>query len=303
MSEPFKALAASKRFQRFIIGVILFAGVLVGLETYPDLVARHGDVLHRLDQVILTIFVAEIVIKILAEGNKPWRYFADGWNVFDFIIVAVCFLPLDAQYVTVLRLARLLRVLKLVRSLPRLQILVGALLRSLPSMGYVALLLFVMFYVYAVAATFLFGANDPIHFGDLQTSFLTLFRVVTLEGWTEILYIQMKGCAGYGYGGQEALCVASNAQPIVAAAFFVSFILLGTMVMLNLFIGVIMNGMSEAQSESADINHTQATAVTPTLATELDTLSRQLREVQGQLDRVARRASAEPSGSGSSRAT
>ncbi|MBA3459964.1 MAG: ion transporter [Deltaproteobacteria bacterium] len=296
MSEPFKALVASRRFQRFIIGVILFAGVLVGLETYPDLVARHGNVLHRLDQVILTIFVAEIVVKILAEGKKPWRYFADGWNVFDFIIVAVCFLPLDAQYVTVLRLARLLRVLKLVRSLPRLQVLVGALLRSLPSMGYVALLLFVMFYVYAVAATFLFGANDPIHFGNLQTSLLTLFRVVTLEGWTEILYIQMKGCAGYGYGGQEALCIASSAQPIVAAAFFVSFILLGTMVMLNLFIGVIMNGMSEAQSESADSKHTQATPVIPTLAAELDTLSRQLREVQGQLDRVARRATAETSG-------
>jgi len=248
MSGHLRAVADSGVFQRLILGTILFAGVLVGLETYPEVVARHGGVLHALDQLVLAIFVIEIVIKMGAEGSRPWRYFADGWNVFDFVIVAVCFLPLDAHYVTVLRLARLLRVLKLVRSLPRLQLLVGALLRSLPSMGYVALLLFLLFYVYAVAATFLFGPSDPLHFGTLELSLLSLFQIVTLEGWVDLMEVQM------------------DAQPVVAVGFFISFILLGTMVMLNLFIGVIMSGMAEAAADRDTDERDARGGGAPTLA-------------------------------------
>jgi voltage-gated sodium channel len=162
-------------------------------------------------------------------------------------------------------------------------------------MGYVALLLFVLFYVYAVAGTFLFGANDPVHFGSLQLSFLSLFQIVTLEGWTEILHIQMEGCAGYGYDGKEALCVASSSQPIVACVYFISFILLGTMVMLNLFIGVIMNGMTEAQTERDDAERElERHGGPPTLADELHLLTTQLQEMQGQVARVARRAAQLP---------
>ncbi len=237
------------RFGQFVTAVILLAAVVVGAETYPSVVAEHGSVLHVLDRVILAIFVAEIAVKMVALGSKPWRFFADPWNVFDFLVVAACFMPLDATYVTVLRLARLLRVLRLVRAVPRLQVLVGALLRSIPSMGYVGLLLGLLFYAYGVAATFLFSGNDPIHFGSLQMSMLSLFRAVTLEDWTDLMYIQMKGCAGYGYDGMMELCTQSVARPVTGALFFVSFVLLGTMIILNLFIGVIMNGMNEAQAE------------------------------------------------------
>lgn len=281
MSGHLRAVADSGVFQRIILGTILFAGVLVGLETYPEVVARHGGVLHALDQLVLAIFVVEIVIKMGAEGSRPWRYFADGWNVFDFVIVAVCFLPLDAHYVTVLRLARLLRVLKLVRSLPRLQLLVGALLRSLPSMGYVALLLFVLFYVYAVAATFLFGPADPIHFGTLELSLLSLFQIVTLEGWVELMELQM------------------DAHPVIAVAFFISFILLGTMVMLNLFIGVIMSGMAEAAADRDADERDARRGGAPTLADELAVLTTQLQAMQRQVEQVRRRgakqAEVEPS--------
>lgn len=290
MKKHFEAVATSTAFQRIIITTILFAGALVGIETYSQVVADYGFVVHTLDKIVLGIFVVEIVIKMGAEGSRPWRYFHDGWNVFDFTIVAVCFLPLDAQYVTVLRLARLLRVLKLLHTLPRLQLLVGALMRSLPSMGYVALLLFLLFYVYAVAATFLFGANDPLHFGTLQRSFLSLFQIVTLEGWTDLLDIQMQGCANTGYDTQMALCVASTPQPIVATVFFVSFILLGTMVMLNLFIGVITTSMSEAQTErDAEERTRQRGDGPPLLADELHLLTAQLEQVQLQLARVRER--------------
>jgi voltage-gated sodium channel len=291
MQQRFQAVVDSSAFQRFIMATILFAGVLVGIETYPGAVAEHGTLLHALDRLILAIFVIEIVVKMAAHGSRPWRYFRDGWNVFDFLIVAACFLPVDAHYVTVLRLARLLRVLKLVRALPRLQILVGAILRSIPSMGFVALLLFLVFYIYAVAGTFLFGANDPIHFGTLPTSMLSLFRAVTLEDWTDLMYIQMEGCAAYGYGGNEGLCTASSANPILGAVYFVSFILIGTMIMLNLFIGVIMNGMSQAQAErEADERDRQRQGGEPTLADELHTLNLQLQAMQQQIEQVGRRA-------------
>ena len=145
-------------FQHFITGVILFAAILVGVETDKAMVAAHGDLLHALDRIVLAIFGAEIVLKMVALSPRPWRYFHDAWNVFDFAIVVACLLPLGSQSATVLRLLRLLRVLRLVHALPRLQVLVGTLLKSLPSMGYVGLFLVMHFYVYGVAAVFLFGA-------------------------------------------------------------------------------------------------------------------------------------------------
>ena len=249
MTGFFKDIAESKGFSNFIVGVILLAGVLVGLETYPQVSSQFQTPLHILDQIILWIFVAEVVVKMGAEGNKPWLYFKDPWNIFDFSIVAVCFMPVDAQFVAVLRLARILRVLKLVTAVPKLQLLVGALLKSIPSMFYVSILLGILFYVYACVGVTLFGGNDPVHFGSLQISALSLFRAVTLEDWTDLMYIAMYGCDQYGYGGMEQLCTAPKASPLGGAVFFVSFVLLGTMIVLNLFIGVIMNGMDEAQAE------------------------------------------------------
>ncbi len=257
MVEALKNVRDAKWFQNFITFVIIAAGVLVGLETYPSFIEKYGEIAHFLDSLVLGIFVLEIVVKMGAEGSKPWRYFLDPWNIFDFLIVAVCFVPGLGEYAMVLRLARLLRVLKLVTALPKLQLLVSALLKAIPSMFYVSILLFLLFYLYGVAAVFMFGANDPIHFGNLQTSLLSLFRAVTLEDWTDLMYIQMYGCENYGYGGNEALCTASKAQPILGSLFFVSFTLLGTMIVLNLFIGVIMNGMDEAAAEAEEILETE----------------------------------------------
>lgn len=254
MVETLKKIAEADWFTNFVTFVIILAGVVVGMETYPGIVAKHEGMLHLLNEIILWIFVAEVVIKMGAEGSKPWMYFKDPWNVFDFLIVAVCFVPGAGSYAVILRLVRLLRVLKLLSALPRLQLLVGALLKSLPSMGYVTILLGLLFYVYAVAAVFIFGANDPMHFETLHLAALSLFRVVTLEDWTDVMYINMYGCDEYGYGGVEHLCTDPNAMPVVAAAFFVSFVLLGTMVILNLFIGVIMNGMEEATMEQEEFD-------------------------------------------------
>lgn len=246
MTDLARRIADAPAFQNFITGVIVLAGILVGIETFPGAVAAYGALLHTLDRVVRVIFVAEIAVKLAAEGKRPWNYFRDVYNVFDFTIVAISLLPLGGQYVTVLRLLRLLRVLRLVHALPRLQILVNALLKSIPSMGYVGAFLALLFYVYGVAGVFLFGQNDPLHFGRLDSAMLTLFTVVTLEGWAELMYTQLHGCdptAG-------ALCTSPKAQPLIAPLYFMTFILFGTMIVLNLFIGVIMNSMQEAASET-----------------------------------------------------
>ncbi|MBG6132553.1 voltage-gated sodium channel [Aquimarina sp. EL_43] len=244
-----KSISASKWFQNLVTIAILVAGVLVGIATYPRFSSEHEIVLEVLNEIILGVFIIEIVVKVIAEGRKPWLYFTDGWNVFDFIIVAAAFLPFGGSSIAILRLLRLLRVLKLIKALPKLQMLVGALLKSIPSMGYVSILLLLLFYIYAVAGVFFFSENDPIHFQDLQRSMLSLFRVVTLEDWTDIMYINMFGCENYGYDGNMNLCINSKGSLVLSVTYFVSFVLIGTMIFLNLFIGVIMNGMDDAKNE------------------------------------------------------
>jgi voltage-gated sodium channel len=288
-------LVQSALFQRVITGVILFAAVLVGVETDKAMVAAHGDLLHALDRIVLAIFCAEIVLKMVALSPKPWHYFRDPWNVFDFAIVVACLLPLGSQSATVLRLLRLLRVLRLVHALPRLQVLVGTLLKSLPSMGYVGLFLAMHFYVYGVAAVFLFGENDPRNFGSLPMAVLTLFIVVTGENWSTTLYTQMYGCENFGYEGMEALCTASNAQPVVASLFFVSFIVLGTMVILNLVIGVVMNSMQEAQIENERMDEAKRGGDErhPSLEHELFELRQSMAATLERMERHTERAKAE----------
>ena len=298
MQQLARQIADSPKFQNTITALIVIAGVLVGLETYPAVEAAYGTYLHAADKVILGAFIVEIVVKMAAEGKKPWRYFVDPWNVFDFVIVAAALLPFGGSAATVLRLLRLLRVLKLVRALPKLQLLVSALLKSIPSMGYVSILLCLLFYVYAVAAVFMWGGNDPVHFGNLQTAMVSLFRAVTLEDWTDLMYINMFGCDAYGYDGMQELCTAPSASPVLGAFFFISFVLVGTMIILNLFIGVIMKGMDEAQEEQAaydrdEKERTSGEGPRP-LGDRLLELNGQLAQIQAQIAMLVRDAESLP---------
>jgi voltage-gated sodium channel len=257
MTSVCSIIAQSVLFKRIIITVILFAGILVGVQTYKEFSARHAGLLSLLDGLVLAIFTIEVVIKVLAEGKRPLNYFKNPWNAFDFLIVAICLaeplLPIDAVFLPVLRLARILRVLRLVTVLPKLQLIVGTLLKSVPSMFYVCILLFLLFYMYGSMGVFLFGENDPIHFRNLQTSLLSLFRVTTLEDWTDVMYINMYGSDQYGYSPEDLAKwkPIPFAYPLVASFYFVSFVLIGTMVVLNLVIGVIMNSMDEMNAEMA----------------------------------------------------
>ena len=245
-----QVLVASAAFQRTILGLILIGSVIIGLETYPGLMERHCTLLKTLDWVVIGLFGLEALLKMAQHGTRWPRYFKDPWNVFDFTILMVCLLPVGGHFAAVLRLLRVLRALRLVTAMPRLQILVSALFKSIPSMGYVGLLLILLFYIYAVTGVVLFRDNDPVHFGSLDTALLSLFRVVTLEDWTDIMYIQMFGSDVYGIDNPAEVPDNPTARPVLGAAYFVSFVLVGTMVMLNLFIGVIISSMQEAQAEA-----------------------------------------------------
>lgn len=276
-------LVSSRVFRGFIVGVILLAGVLAGVETDRTLVQAWHPWLDWLNRGILGIFVLEICLKLAACGREPGRFFSDGWNVFDFLIVAFCFVPAAGPFAAVLRLSRVLRLLRLVRALPKLQLLVGALLKSLSAMGYVSLLLALMFYIYAVAGVHLFGQADPGDFGSLSAALFTLFRVVTLDNW-----------------GDAFARVATAVPGIVVTLYFVSFIVLGTMIILNLFIGIVMNSMAEMHRElEQDTAGGQPLAV---LAGELGAMERQLRALQLQLQatraEVVDPAQPSPPGSG-----
>jgi voltage-gated sodium channel len=250
-----RQIARAPWFVRTIIVVILLTGATVGLETYP--IAQAGGPLATatawVQTIGISIFVVELAIRIGAYGRHPWRFFRKGWNVFDFAVVGLSILPFEGEYFIVLRL---LRTLRLFSAVPGLQVLVSALVRGIPALGFVGLLLLLHFYIYAVIGTFLFGDNDPLRFGSLHNTMLTLFQVLTLEGWNDIMATEYFGSdIGYDDSWKDVAGATfrhSRGLPLFAAGYFVSFILIGTMIVLNLVTGVIIRSIEEAHEAAAE---------------------------------------------------
>ena len=223
----FEKICQSPWFNNTITAVIVINAIVIGLDTSADLRAQYGPVFELANQLFLGIFIIEAIIKLIAFRH---RYFYDGWNVFDFTIIVVSLIPATGSLAMIARLARLLRVLRLVSSLPELRLIVATLVRSIPSMANVIALMSIIFYVYAVAGYHLFHDVDPTHWRTLGISLLSLFRIVTLEDWTDIMY-------------------AAMAVKPWAWVYFVSFVVLGTFVVVNLFIAVVINNLDEAKAE------------------------------------------------------
>ncbi|MGA8048425.1 MAG: ion transporter [Dermatophilaceae bacterium] len=255
----------SARIQRLIIAVIVANAVTLGLETSSRVMDAAGGLIVALDRVFLAIFVVELGLKIYARGL---RFFTDPWNVFDFVIVAVALVP-GSGPLSVLRTLRVLRVLRLVSAVPRLRFIVEALLAAIPGIGAIAALLALIFYVFSVMATSLFAATFPEWFGTIGRSLYSLFQIMTLESWS-----------------------MGIVRPVMevhpwAWAFFVTFILLSTFTMVNLFVAVIVDTMQSMH---------QREVVTATEApTEAEILV-ELREVRGRLDVLTRRLGAPADG-------
>jgi voltage-gated sodium channel len=226
------------RQQFIVIAVILANAVTLGLETIPSARDFGGGVLHTADQVILAVFVVELALKLIGHGR---RFFSSAWNVFDFIIVAVALVP-AASALSILRTLRVFRLLRLLNKVPRLRMIVESMLMAIPSIGWVTLMLLLVFYIFAVIGTNLFGAAFPDWFGSLGATLYTLFQIMTLESWS-----------------------MGIARPVIAEfphapLFFVPFILIATYSMLNLFIAIIVSTMQSLSAAEAKENAASAPA-------------------------------------------
>lgn len=260
-------IVSSNWFQRGITGVIILNAAVIGLDTSAALTERYGTLFAWLNTIFLWIFVAEAALKIAAVYPRIGRYFGDGWNVFDFTIVAVSLIPATGELATLARLARLLRVLRLVSSFPELRLIVATLVRSIPSMGHVLILLSIIFYMYGVAGYHLFHQVDPTHWRSLGIALLSLFRIVTLEDWTDIMY-------------------AAMAHHEWAWIYFVSFVVMGTFVVVNLFIAVVLNNLDEAKTER--LRELQAPPTRDEILRELKSTQAALQALQERLERAER---------------
>ncbi|WP_439816642.1 ion transporter [Zavarzinia sp. CC-PAN008] len=216
----------SRPVQRFITTLIIINAAILGLETAPSIEAAYGGLLRAVDGIILAIFVVEVAARILAHG---WAFFRDPWSLFDFVVVGIALVPATGA-LGVLRALRVLRVLRLLTMMPRMRRVVGSLLGAIPGLGSIIAVTGIIFYVSAVMATRLFGQSFPELFGTLGASAFTLFQIMTLENWAEIVRNAMEV---YPY----------------AWIFFLSYILIATFTMLNLFVAVIVGAM-QAEHEA-----------------------------------------------------
>ena len=213
--------------QNAIIAVIVINAIVLGMETSKTLMAAAGLVIIGIDRLCLAIFTAEIAAKLFAQGG---RFFRNGWNLFDFFVVAISYVP-DAGGLSVLRALRILRVLRLVSTMPRLRRVIEGFLSAVPGMASVFGLMALIFYISAVISTKLFGEAFPEWFGDLGRSAYSLFQIMTLESWSMGIVRPVMEVFPYAW------------------AFFVPFILVTTFAVVNLVVGLIVNSMQDAHAE------------------------------------------------------
>ena len=187
-----RKIATNSLYNNLITLTILAAGISVGAQNELTVMTDEAMLgyFDILDSVILGIFTSEVLLKIAAAVFKPWRYFYDSWNVFDFVIVVGSFVPGVGGVITVLRLLRLLRILKLIKRLPQLGMIINALIVGINSIFYIGLMLFMLFYVFAILGIILFGENDPWHFGSLHRAMISLFREATLDNVSGVMYVE-----------------------------------------------------------------------------------------------------------------
>lgn len=224
MRQALETFLMQDRVRYAILGVIIFNAILLGLETSPTIMDKWGSIIRVLDTICLVIFVVEILAKLFAFGP---RFFRDGWNIFDFLIVAIALLP-ATQGLAVLRAMRVLRVFRVLNAAPRLRRVVEGFVTALPGMASVFLLMAIIFYIGAVMATKLFGPAFPVWFGTLGLSAYSLFQIMTLESWSMGIVRPVMEVFPYAW------------------AFFVPFIMVTTFAVVNLLVGLIVNSMADA---------------------------------------------------------
>lgn len=225
LQQTFLKIRNNRTFELFVVGIIIFSALVIGAKTY-DIPSEVLTVVEWLDLFITLIFLVEIIIRFLGEEKKS-DFFKQGWNIFDTIIVVVSLIPIDnSDMALVGRLVRIFRVLRMVSIIPELRLLLNSLLKAMPQLGYVILLMFIIFYIYAAVGATFFAHINPVLWGDITVAMLTLFRVMTFEDWTDVMYETMEV---YGFSW----------------IYFITFIFFTAFAFLNMVIGIIVRVLED----------------------------------------------------------
>jgi voltage-gated sodium channel len=229
LRDHFEKLRSNKLFETFVIVVIIVSALLIGAKTYP-LSSTAAQVMRALDLGITLFFLVEIIIRMVAERSLK-AFFTKGWNIFDFLIVTASLIPVDDSEAALLgRLLRVFRVLRLVSIIPELRILMNAFVTAIPRMGYVSLLMFIIFYIYAAMGSMFFSEVNRELWGNITISMLTLFRIATFEDWTDVMY--------------ETMAV----HPL-SWSYYLSFIFIVAFVFLNMMIGIVLETLQREHEQ------------------------------------------------------
>jgi voltage-gated sodium channel len=269
-----RSIVQHPNWERTILTIIVLNAVTLGLETSGTVMAQAGTLLLTLNKVFLAIFVLEIAARLFAHGKQFWR---DGWSIFDFAVVGVALVP-ATETLSGLRTLRILRVLRLISTVPSMRRVVAGLFAAIPGMTTVVMLLALIFYVFSVMATMLYGANFPEYFGTIGRSAYSLFQIMTLESWSE-----------------EIVRPVLKVHPF-AWMFFIPFILMTTFAVLNLFIGIIVDSMQEKARERLEAlqeqTHVETEQQLHAVEEEHDWQAREFRKLMAELQSVRAEVSA-----------
>ncbi len=261
MREKIRRLVEGPKFQNCIVTLIIVNAVILGLETSDSIMAAHGTWLKWLDALILSVFVAEIALRIYVHRL---RFFTQPWSIFDFAIVGIALIPAGGPFAA-LRALRVLRVLRLISVIPTMRRVIEGLLSAIPGIASVAAIMLLFFYVFAVIGTHLYADTFPAWFGSLGKTMYTLFQIMTLESWS------------------MGIVRPVMAEHPGAWAFFITYILVTTFTMLNLFIAIIVTAMHQGEDEQAQASRNEIRNV---LSQEMKAMeTRLLAEIREQKNR------------------
>jgi len=227
-------IVESRIFGGVVFGVILLNAIILGLETSPAIMAETGYILDYLDKICMFFFVVELVLRLSAYRIV---FFKSGWNVFDLLII-VCSLMTTIDAISSMRIIRLfreLRTIRLISGLKTMQIIVNAIVKSLPSLAYTACLMLILYYVYAVIGVDLYGRSNPSEFGSIFSTMITLFQLMTFDGWATDLMRPMMETHPYSW------------------IYFISFVVLSAILMLNIVVGIAVNFVSDSYANKRDV--------------------------------------------------
>ena len=256
LQAVFYRVRSNKAFELFVVSVIISSALLIGAKTY-QLSPSVQSMLFWMDHGITLIFLIEIIIRFLGEERRS-RFLLKPWNLFDTLIVVVSLIPIDNSDMALLgRLVRVFRVLRMVSIIPELRLLINSLIKAMPQLGYVIALMFIIFYIYAAVGSMFFNSINPVLWGDIAHAMLTLFRVMTFEDWTDVMYETME------------------VYPL-SWAYYLSFIFFTAFAFLNMVIGIVVQVLEQ---ESRRMQYQQTGEEPATL----ETLQREIRLLQQML--------------------